>query len=96
VGARDKNFYNDAAKRLGYGAAAIRIQDAFLVGHKAEAVAAVPDALVDEIALLGSADRIRDRLQAWKDAGKQRHVDSMLLSGNVNIEALRVIAEAVL
>jgi F420-dependent oxidoreductase-like protein len=96
MGARDKNFYNDAAKRLGYEAAAIRIQDAFLVGHKAEAVAAVPDALVDEIALVGSADRIRDRLQAWKDAGKQRHVDSMLLSGNVNMEALRVIAEAVL
>ena len=69
MGARDKNFYNDAAKRLGYEAAAIRIQDAFLAGRKAEAVAAVPDALVDEIALVGSADRIRDRLQAWKDAG---------------------------
>jgi F420-dependent oxidoreductase-like protein len=96
MGARDKNFYNDAAKRLGYEAAAIRIQDAFLAGRKAEAVAAVPDALVDEIALVGSADRIRDRLQAWKDAGKQRHVNSMLLSGNVNTEALRVIAEAVL
>ena len=79
----------------GYEAAAIRIQDAFLVGQ-AEAVAAVPDALVDEIALLGSADGIRDRLQAWKDAGKQRHVNFMLLSGNVNIEALRVIVEAVL
>jgi alkanesulfonate monooxygenase SsuD/methylene tetrahydromethanopterin reductase-like flavin-dependent oxidoreductase (luciferase family) len=96
MGARDKNFYNDAAKRLGYEAAAIRIQDAFLAGRKAEAVAAVPDALVDEIALVGSADRIRDRLQAWKDAGKQRHVDCMLLSGNVNTEALRVIAEVVL
>jgi alkanesulfonate monooxygenase SsuD/methylene tetrahydromethanopterin reductase-like flavin-dependent oxidoreductase (luciferase family) len=96
MGARDKNFYNDAAKRLGYEAAAIRIQDAFLIGRKAEAVAAVPDALVDEIALVGSADRIRDRLQAWKDAGKQRHVDCMLLSGNANTEALRVIAEAVL
>jgi alkanesulfonate monooxygenase SsuD/methylene tetrahydromethanopterin reductase-like flavin-dependent oxidoreductase (luciferase family) len=96
MGARDKNFYNDAAKRLGYEAAAIRIQDAFLAGRKAEAVAAVPDALVDEIALVGSADRIRDRLQAWKDAGKQRHVDSMLLSGDVNTEALRVIVEAVL
>ena len=96
MGARDKNFYNDAAKRLGYEAAAIRIQDAFLAGRKAEAVAAVPDALVDEIALVGSADRIRDRLQAWKDARKQRHVDSMLLSGNVNTAALRVIADAVL
>jgi alkanesulfonate monooxygenase SsuD/methylene tetrahydromethanopterin reductase-like flavin-dependent oxidoreductase (luciferase family) len=94
MGARDKNFYNEHAKRLGYEAAAIRIQDAFLGGRKA--VAAVPDALVDEIALVGSADRIRDRLQAWKDAGNQRHVDSMLLSGDANTEALRVIAEAVL
>src|SRR5262249_10115325 len=57
MGAPDKNFYNDAAKRMGYEAAGVRIQDAFLVGRKAEAVAAVPDALVDEIALVGSADR---------------------------------------
>ncbi len=95
MGARGKNFYNDYAKRLGYAAAAIRIQDAFLAGHKAEAVAGVPDALVDEIALVGSADRIRDRLQAWQDAGKRRHVDSMLLTGSASAQALRVIAEAV-
>jgi alkanesulfonate monooxygenase SsuD/methylene tetrahydromethanopterin reductase-like flavin-dependent oxidoreductase (luciferase family) len=96
MGARDKNFYNDYAKRLGYEAEAIRIQDAFLGGRKTEAAAAVPDALVDEIALVGSADRIRDRLAAWKDAGKRRHVDSMLLRGNTTVEALRLIAEAVL
>jgi F420-dependent oxidoreductase-like protein len=96
MGARDKNFYNDYAKRLGYEAAAVRIQDAYLGGRKTEAAAAVPDALVDEIALVGSAARIRDRLQAWKEAGKQRHVDSMLLRGNAGIEAMRVIAEAVL
>jgi len=81
---------------LGYEAAAIRIQDAFLGGRKTEAAAAVPDALIDEIALVGCADRIRDRLQAWKEAGKHRHVDSMLLRGDTTIEALRVIAEAVL
>ncbi|HUZ73605.1 MAG TPA: LLM class flavin-dependent oxidoreductase, partial [Stellaceae bacterium] len=74
MGARAKNFYNDYAKRLGYEAAAAAIQDAFLAGRKAEAAAAVPDALVDEIALAGPAERIRDRLQAWKDAGKRRHV----------------------
>jgi F420-dependent oxidoreductase-like protein len=96
MGAREKNFYNDYAKRLGYEAQAIHIQDAFLAGRKAEAAEAVPDALVDEIALVGPADRIRDRLQAWKDAGKRRHVDSMLLSDTVSIEALQVIAEAVL
>jgi F420-dependent oxidoreductase-like protein len=96
MGAREKNFYNDYAKRLGHEAAAAQIQGAFLAGRKAEAVAAVPDALVDEIALVGSADRIRDRLQVWQEAGKQRHVDSLLLSSDTNVEALRVIAEAVL
>ncbi|MBM3560605.1 MAG: LLM class F420-dependent oxidoreductase, partial [Alphaproteobacteria bacterium] len=96
MGAREKNFYNDYAKRLGYADAAKKIQDAFLGGRKAEAVAAVPDALVDEIALVGSAARIRDRLQAWKAAGKKRQVDSLLVSGNQSVETLRVIAEAVL
>jgi F420-dependent oxidoreductase-like protein len=96
MGARSKNFYNDYAKRLGYEAEAVAIQDAFLAGRKAEAVAAVPDALVDEIALVGPAGRIRDRLQAWKEAAKDRRVDSMLLGGNTSVEALRVVAEAVL
>ena len=96
MGAREKNFYNDYAKRLGYADAAKKIQDAFLGGRREEAVAAVPDALVDEIALVGSAVRIRDRLQAWKEAGKKRHVDSLLVSGKQSVETLRVIAEAVL
>jgi F420-dependent oxidoreductase-like protein len=96
MGAREKNFYNDYAKRLGYEDAAARIQTDFLAGRKSDAVAAVPDALVDEIALVGSADRIRDRLQAWKAAGRQRHVACMLLSSQVDAAALRVIAEAVL
>jgi alkanesulfonate monooxygenase SsuD/methylene tetrahydromethanopterin reductase-like flavin-dependent oxidoreductase (luciferase family) len=95
MGAREKNFYNDYAKRLGYEEAAAKIQDLFLSGKKQEAMAAVPDALVDDVALVGSADRIRDRLQAWKEAGKQKHVGSMLLGG-ANSEALKVIAEEVL
>jgi F420-dependent oxidoreductase-like protein len=96
MGARAKNFYNDYARRLGYEAAAVQIQDTFLAGRKVEAAAAVPDALIDEIALVGPADRIRERLQIWKEAGRRRHVDAMLLSGRASAEALRVIAEAVL
>ena len=56
----------------------------------------MPDALVDEIALVGSADRIRDRLQAWKEAGAKRHVHSILLSSDIDAQTLRLIAEAVL
>jgi F420-dependent oxidoreductase-like protein len=95
MGARDKNFYNDYAKRLGYEEAAVKIQDLYLAGDKGEAAAAVPDALVDDVALVGPADRIRDRLQAWNAAGKKRHVGS-LLAGGASKEALRVLAESVL
>jgi hypothetical protein len=53
MGARGRNFYNDLAKRLGYEAAAVAIQDHFLAGRRDEAAAAVPDALIDEISLVG-------------------------------------------
>jgi F420-dependent oxidoreductase-like protein len=96
MGAREKNFYNDYAKRLGYEEAAKKIQDAFLAGRRAEAVDAVPDKLVDEIALVGPAARIRDRLQAWKEAGKKKQVHSMLLSGKASAATLQMVAEAVL
>ena len=95
MGARDKNFYNDYAKRLGYEAEAVKIQDLYLDGKKAEAAAAVPDSLVDEVALVGSEDRIRDRLKAWKEAGKRNHVGSMLVGGG-QPELLRILAEEVL
>jgi F420-dependent oxidoreductase-like protein len=94
MGARERNFYNDYAKRLGYEAAAVQIQDAFLAGRRKEAVAAVPDELVDEIALVGPADRIRARLEVWKAASAKRHVDTMLLGTNASTEALRIIAQA--
>ena len=94
MGAREKNFYNDYAKRLGYSAAAAQIQDAFLDGRRDEAAAAVPDELVDEVALVGSADRIRSRLAVWKAASIKRHIDTMLLSGSASIDALRIVAES--
>jgi alkanesulfonate monooxygenase SsuD/methylene tetrahydromethanopterin reductase-like flavin-dependent oxidoreductase (luciferase family) len=91
MGARDKNFYNDYARRLGYEAAAARIQDLYLDGKKLEAMAAVPDALVDEVALVGPRERIAERVAAWKASP----VDSMLL-GTGQVEALRLLAELVL
>jgi F420-dependent oxidoreductase-like protein len=91
MGARGKNFYNDYAKRLGYEEAAEKIQDAFLAGDRNTAMAAVPNALVDEVALIGSKERIRDRISAWK----RSPVGTMCL-GTGQVEALRAVAEAVL
>ena len=95
MGARGKNFYNDYAKRLGYEEVAVKIQDLYLDGKKAEAMAAVPDQMVDEIALVGSRERITERLGAWKDAGANRHVGSMLIAG-ASPEAMQLLAEQML
>ena len=51
--------------------------------------------LVDEIALVGSPERIRDRLQVWKESSKDGAIGTMLLGG-AGTDALRVVAEAVL
>src|SRR5262245_14375173 len=91
MGARGKNFYNDYAVRLGYEEAAVKIQDLYLDGKKGEAMAAVPDALIDEVALLGSKRRIADRLEAWKASP----VDTLLI-GTGQREAVRTLAELLL
>jgi F420-dependent oxidoreductase-like protein len=66
MGARGANFYNDVARRYGYEAAAETIQDLYLAGRKQEAIAAIPDQLVDDIALCGPKERIADQLELWR------------------------------
>jgi F420-dependent oxidoreductase-like protein len=95
MGAKDKNFYTDYATRLGFGEAAHKVQDLFLAGKKAEAVAAIPDELVDACHLVGPAARIRDRLQRWIAAGKAGHVGSMLVRTD-QPKTLELLAEVML
>jgi F420-dependent oxidoreductase-like protein len=95
MGARSKNFYNDLAKRSGYEAAAVKIQDLYLAGRREEAAAAVPDALIDEISLIGPKERIRDRLEAWKEIARDNRLSTIVLAGATR-RALRVVAEGVL
>ena len=89
MGARNKNFDNDYAKRLGYEGEARKIQDLYLDGKKLEAMAAVPDRLVDEIALVGPAGRVRERVAAWKQSGV-----TDLIVGAGQPEALELLAAA--
>jgi|TARA_B100000959_G_scaffold286909_1_gene367986 F420-dependent oxidoreductase-like protein len=95
MGAKSKNFYNDYAKRLGYEEAAETIQDLYLTGKKEEAVMAVPDALVDECALIGPPERIKERLQSWKELDKSGKIGTLVL-GNINQKSIEVIANEVL
>jgi F420-dependent oxidoreductase-like protein len=91
MGARGRNFYFDLACRYGYEEAAAEIQDLYLDGKRQQAMAAVPDELVDEVSLVGSREQIRDRLAAWRESGV-----STLLVGARDVATLRVLAEEVL
>jgi F420-dependent oxidoreductase-like protein len=66
MGARTANFHADHFGRLGYEAEVATIQELFLGGRKLEAMGAVPTKLVEDIALVGPAAKIRDELQLWK------------------------------
>ncbi|HIG62311.1 MAG TPA: LLM class F420-dependent oxidoreductase [Gammaproteobacteria bacterium] len=95
MGARDKNFYNDYAKALGFADAAVKIQDLYLTGQKDKAMAAVPDELVDACHLVGPAEHIKEQLKAWKKAGSSGFVGSMLI-GAGQPAALELIASEIL
>jgi F420-dependent oxidoreductase-like protein len=88
MGAKEKNFYREYLSRVGWEAECATITSLFMEGKRKEAVAAVPDAMVDTLYLVGSPERIRDRFAAWKDSG----VTTMIV-GAAQIEAIRLLAE---
>jgi len=88
MGSKEKNFYKDYLSRVGFEEACVNIQDLFLAGKRNEAVAAVPDEMVDELYLVGSKDRIRDRFQRWKESP----VGTMMV-GSQDMDTLRFMAE---
>ncbi len=89
MGAREVNFHNNVFGRMGYEGEAKLIQDLYLDGKKAEAAAAVPTQLVEDVALVGPREKIRDDLAMWRESA----VTTMVVSGAT--EQLRTIAELV-
>lgn len=68
MGSREQNFYNDLAVRYGYEAAARDVQDLYLSGRRGEAMSKIPGGLIDEVALVGPKERVKERLQLWQDS----------------------------
>ena len=79
MGAKEMNFHFDVFARMGYEEAATKIQDAYLDGRKDDAAAAVPTAMVEDIALVGPVEKIRDDLEAWRES----RATTMLINGDV-------------
>jgi F420-dependent oxidoreductase-like protein len=91
MGARTANFHADLMARMGYESEARKIQDLFFDGRRDDAIATVPTEFADEISLVGSPERIRDRLQAWEDSP----VTTLLVNAG-DADTLRRIADLVL
>ena len=91
MGAKGRNFYNALVRRYGWEAEAERIQELYLNGAQRQAIAAVPDELVDAVSLVGPKERIHDRLEAWRETPV-----TTLIVGSSQPEALQTLAELVL
>jgi F420-dependent oxidoreductase-like protein len=91
MGARTRNFHAELVSRMGFEAAAEKIQELFFSGKRDEAAAAVPNELADEISLAGPPARIKERVQAWKDSPV-----TTILAGTRDPVAVRTLAEALL
>ncbi len=90
MGARGKNFHANVAIRMGYESMVEEVQELYLSGRKAEAAAAIPFELIDELSLLGPPGRIRDNVATWRES----IVTTLLVDGDAN--TLRQAVDTVL
>ncbi len=90
MGAKGQNYHTKLAARMGLGEQAERIQDLFFEGKGDQAVGEVPVSFADEISLVGTPERIADRVAAWKDSA----VTEILVHA-ANTDQLRQAAELI-
>src|SRR3954453_95971 len=96
MGSRDRNFYNHLVGRYGFEDAARTIQDHYLAGNRGDAMAAIPDELIDMVTFADPLDVVRDRLRAYRDAGVGTvSVAPMGRTPEEALEQLRLVAELV-
>ena len=96
MGAKSDNFHKNLIARLGFGDAAEKVQDLFLAGKTSEAIAAVPDQLVDEISLAGPKERIKERLQDWKKTSVTQLLIGSTGSYDSTISTMEFLADELL
>jgi F420-dependent oxidoreductase-like protein len=81
MGSPEKNFYNQLVRRYGFEGAASSIQALYLDGKKQEAGAAIPPDLIDLVTMCGPRERVRERLEVYREAGVGTLIVSVMASG---------------
>jgi F420-dependent oxidoreductase-like protein len=90
MGAPTRNFHADVFSRMGYREVVAEVGARFREGQREAAVAAVPDELVAETSIIGTASQVREGVARWQASG----VD-MLLVGCRDVGQLEALASAV-
>jgi F420-dependent oxidoreductase-like protein len=88
MGAKGQNFHKQVFERMGHEALADEVQRLYLEGEKDRAVALVPDELVDDLHIIGTASEVEERAAQWEETG----VTTLLLSCR-DADEVRAIAE---
>jgi F420-dependent oxidoreductase-like protein len=81
MGSRKTNFYVDLAHRFGYGDVADEVQSLYQDGKREDAYAAIPDEIVDAVALVGTEDEVAQRLERFIGTGIDRLIVSPYHAG---------------
>lgn len=94
MGSRKQNFYNNLVCRYGFQEQAETIQDYYLEGKREEAMAAIPEALIDQVSLCGPKEVVRERLAVYRDAGVGTlGITPIAFTKDDRLEQLRLVAE---
>jgi F420-dependent oxidoreductase-like protein len=94
MGSREQNFYNNLVQRYGFEAEAKTIQDLYLEGKREEAMAAIPERLIDVVSLCGPKDVVRERLTVYREAGVGTlGITPIAFTKDDRLEQLRLVAE---
>jgi F420-dependent oxidoreductase-like protein len=69
MGAKEANFHNQVFVRMGYEDLAAEVQKLYLNGEKDRATALIPDDLVDDMHIIGTAGEVKEKVAAWEETG---------------------------
>jgi F420-dependent oxidoreductase-like protein len=90
MGAEDTNFHADVYRRMGYSEVVDEVTALFRSNRKDEAAAVIPDELVDDSAIVGNLDYVREQIKLWEAAGV-----TMMVIGARSPEQIRGLAALV-
>lgn len=92
MGAKKANFHKDVFERMGWGEVVAEVQELYLAGRAQDAAQAIPTAMVEDVALIGPADKIIEDFQRrWRDTC----LTTLILHGVPRGETGRRILDAI-